>query len=215
MHFIYFIPVFGNYFSLEFFLSKYDMIWKLSLWFFQRIEIRVYSILSPNLRLISALIKEIYYRTEKKLETQTHKLKLILFLYIWSVCVKFSIYYSNAYTKGVSNISIKVKGCYSRFYFHVLDHCQWLRMPSDLSARECLINKLNYGVLRQFPTTSGHIKSKQQTFTLITIWKFFCINTLWLSVLKRKDQCWIMIFISFCDILHFYDDQFLNVYIWW
>ena len=26
-------------------------------------------------------------------------------------------------------ISLKVKGCYSRFNFHVLVYCQWLRMP--------------------------------------------------------------------------------------
>ena len=42
-------------------------------------------------------------------------------------------------------------------------------MPDDLSILECLINKLNYGVLDQLPATSGHIKSKQQTFTLIQI----------------------------------------------
>ena len=123
-----------------------------------------------------------------------------------------------------------MKGCYSRFHFHVLDYCQWLRMPHkqiDLwgiastsghikykqptfalsfimdpiswlcsghsSVRgatrdfifmfmiiandcaclmiylflECLVNKLNYGILHKLPATSGHIKSKQQTFTLI------------------------------------------------
>ena len=32
--------------------------------------------------------------------------------------------------------------------------------------RDCLVNKLNYGILHQLPATSGHIKSKQQTFTL-------------------------------------------------
>ena len=35
-----------------------------------------------------------------------------------------------------------------------------------LSVPEYLINKFNYGVLQQLPATSGHIKSKQQTFTL-------------------------------------------------
>ena len=39
-------------------------------------------------------------------------------------------------------------------------------MPSELFVRECLINKLNCGVLHQLPATSGYIKSKQQTFTL-------------------------------------------------
>ena len=33
-------------------------------------------------------------------------------------------------------------------------------MPRDLFIPECLINKLNYGVLYQLPATSGHIKSK-------------------------------------------------------
>ena len=36
------------------------------------------------------------------------------------------------------------------------------------SVPKYLINKLNYGVLHQLPATSGHIKSKQQTFTLKT-----------------------------------------------
>ena len=36
-----------------------------------------------------------------------------------------------------------------------------------LSVPEYFINKLNYGALHQLPATSGHIKSKQQTFTLI------------------------------------------------
>ena len=43
-----------------------------------------------------------------------------------------------------------MKRCYSRFHFHVLDYCQWLRMPDDGPILECLINKLNYGVLDQF-----------------------------------------------------------------
>ena len=33
--------------------------------------------------------------------------------------------------------------------------------------RECLVNKLNYGILQQLPATSGHIKSKQHKFNLI------------------------------------------------
>ena len=41
-------------------------------------------------------------------------------------------------------------------------------MPNDLPILECLVNKLNYGILDQLPATSGHIKSKQQTFTLNT-----------------------------------------------
>ena len=38
--------------------------------------------------------------------------------------------------------------------------------------RDCLVNKLNYGILHQLPATSGYIKSKQQTFTLriLSIW---------------------------------------------
>ena len=35
--------------------------------------------------------------------------------------------------------------------------------------QDCLENKLNYGILHQLPATSGHIKSKQQTFILYFI----------------------------------------------
>ena len=40
-------------------------------------------------------------------------------------------------------------------------------LPDDLCIRQCLITELNHGILHQLPATSGHIKSKQQTFTLI------------------------------------------------
>ena len=36
----------------------------------------------------------------------------------------------------------------------------------DLCIPGCIINKLNYGVSHQLPTTSGHIKSKQHSFPL-------------------------------------------------
>ena len=57
--------------------------------------------------------------------------------------------------------------------FHVLDYCQWLRMPDDLPILACLINRLNYG--DKLPATSGHIKFKQQTFTL----KDSCLQLKW------------------------------------
>ena len=40
-------------------------------------------------------------------------------------------------------IHIKVKECYLRFNFHVLDYCQCLRMQDDLPIPECIINKLS------------------------------------------------------------------------
>ena len=33
---------------------------------------------------------------------------------------------------------------YSRFNFHVLDCCQWLRMRDNLEIQECTLNELNY-----------------------------------------------------------------------
>ena len=39
----------------------------------------------------------------------------------------------------------------------------------DLCIPGCIINKLNYGVSHQLPATSGHIKSKQHSFTLTWI----------------------------------------------
>ena len=38
-----------------------------------------------------------------------------------------------------------------------------------LSVPEYIINKLKYGILHQLPAISGHIESKQQTFTLILL----------------------------------------------
>ena len=49
-------------------------------------------------------------------------------------------------------------------FWIIANDCAFLMI---LSVRECNINKLYYGVLHQLPATSGHIKSKQQTFTLI------------------------------------------------
>ena len=54
--------------------------------------------------------------------------------------------------KGINSVNwvsgaksfLKVKGCYSRFHFHVLDYCKLLRMHDDLYIQECLINKLSY-----------------------------------------------------------------------
>ena len=69
---------------------------------------------------------------------------------------------------GTEKVTFKVKRCYSRFNFHVLDYCQWLRNRSDLSIPDCIINKWNYGVSHQLLATSGHSKSKQQSFSLIS-----------------------------------------------
>ena len=50
---------------------------------------------------------------------------------------------------------LKVKQCYSRFNFHVLDYCQCLRMRDDIPIPECIINKLNYGVSHQLPVIAN------------------------------------------------------------
>ena len=84
---------------------------------------------------------------------------------------------------------LKVKGCYSRFNFHVLDYGQWLRMPHDLWIRECLINKLNYGVLHQLPATAGHINFKQQTFTFMFNWPLVKVK----YVIEIPSRCFIIL----------------------
>ena len=48
-------------------------------------------------------------------------------------------------------------------FWIIANHCAY---PMIYSSQNALINKLNYGILHQLPGTSGHIKSKQQTFTL-------------------------------------------------
>ena len=52
----------------------------------------------------------------------------------------------------------KVKRCYSRFHFHVLDYCQWLRMPDDLFIPECPHKQTE---LWDITSTSGHFRSYQ------------------------------------------------------
>ena len=49
----------------------------------------------------------------------------------------------------------KVKGCYSRFHFHVLDYCQWLRIPHDLLMPHKQIE------LWGITSTSGHFRPYQ------------------------------------------------------
>ena len=57
-------------------------------------------------------------------------------------------------------IAFKVK----RFHFHVLDYCQWLRIPDDLI---CPMMPHKQIELWGITSTSGHIKFKQQTFTKV------------------------------------------------
>ena len=49
----------------------------------------------------------------------------------------------------------KVKECYSRFHFHVLDYCQWLRMPDFLICPRIPHKRIE---LWGITSTSGHIK---------------------------------------------------------
>ena len=84
----------------------------------------------------------------------------------WEIMSFHWFYWSNInISKNFSHFLVKAKECYSRV--HVLDYCQWLRNQDDLSFQWCNVTKLNYGVLNQLLATSSHIKSKQQSFTLI------------------------------------------------
>ena len=85
-----------------------------------------------------------------------------------------------------------MKKCYSRFHFHVLDYCQGLRMPHDHLFLDCLVNKMNYGILHQLPATSGHIKSKQQTFTLNNLKKCGVCILIWI-VASSWYQCGVIL----------------------
>ena len=52
----------------------------------------------------------------------------------------------------------KVKKCYSRFHFHVLYYCQWLRMPKDLSIPRMSSKQSE---LWDIKSTSGNIRPFQ------------------------------------------------------
>ena len=54
--------------------------------------------------------------------------------------------------------SIKVKRCYSRFHIHVLDYCQWLRMPDDLPILDKNNKRFELWGIR---STSGHFRPYQ------------------------------------------------------
>ena len=67
--------------------------------------------------------------------------------------------------------------------------------------RECLVNKLNYGILHQLPANSGHIKSKQQTFTLNTSIYWFVYTSTKLNKLFFYCQTVLQIDVSACTFL--------------
>ena len=43
--------------------------------------------------------------------------------------------------------NFRMKGCYSRFYYHVFDYCQWLRIRGSLSIKECIKKEIELWVL--------------------------------------------------------------------
>ena len=52
----------------------------------------------------------------------------------------------------------KVKKCYSRFHFHVLDYCQWLRIPGELSILRMACKQIE---LCDITSTSGNFRPYQ------------------------------------------------------
>ena len=72
-------------------------------------------------------------------------------------------------SKGYETIKVTTRDFIFMFWIFA-NNCAFLLI---YLFRECLVNKLNYGILHQLPATSGHIKSKQQTFTLIFTQRFF------------------------------------------
>ena len=51
-----------------------------------------------------------------------------------------------------------MKKCYSRFHFHVLDYCQWLRIPDELSIPRMPRKQFELG---DITSTSGNFRSYQ------------------------------------------------------
>ena len=70
---------------------------------------------------------------------------------------------------------------------------------------------MNYGILHQLPGTSGHIKSKQQTFTLIiclNLWlafRYLVTSILTATVVDRADNLTVT-----CNASHMYTNTFLS-----
>ena len=67
-----------------------------------------------------------------------------------------------------------VKKCYSRFHFHVLDYCQWLRMPHDLSIPRKPRKQIE---LWDISSTSGNFRPYQiQTANIhfkLILWNYY------------------------------------------
>ena len=60
----------------------------------------------------------------------------------------------------------------------------------DLCIPGCIINKFNYGVSNQLPAISGHIKSKQHSFTL--------------NLKSPDEKIWFTVALMFCKIFFFH-----------
>ena len=61
-------------------------------------------------------------------------------------------------------VKLKVKRCYSRFHFHVLDYCQWLRTPDDSISPRIPRKQIELWGIK---STSGNFRSYQiQTATI-------------------------------------------------
>ena len=67
----------------------------------------------------------------------------------------------------------KVKECYSRFNFHVLDYFQWLRMRDSLSILGCIIKKIQlWGII----STSGNFRPYQIQTAFISLNCYVWLN---------------------------------------
>ena len=56
----------------------------------------------------------------------------------------------------MKSCTVKVKGCYSRFHLHVLDYCQWLRMPDYL-----ICPRIPHKQIGGITSTSGNFRPYQ------------------------------------------------------
>ena len=59
---------------------------------------------------------------------------------------------------SIQLIGLKVKRCYSRFHIHVLDYCQWLRMPTDFICPRMTRKRIEQWGIK---STSGNFRPYQ------------------------------------------------------
>ena len=81
------------------------------------------------------------------------------------MCRPTNIFYGDEIS-WIASIVLKWRGAtrdLTFMFWIIADDCA---CGKDLSVPGCIINKMNYGVSRQLPATSGHIKSKQDSFPL-------------------------------------------------